>query len=568
MRERYNVDYPQQSPLIRETTRRNNKAKYGKEETLGLDWVQAKCKESLIKNLGVDNPLKNAAIKEKAHRIHIANNGGLGMASPKIKVKIQAANLKNNGAANPAHFKITNKENFNAPFITQNFIINGELQEPEARNYFNFQTIKPILKLLDSANAAYTRQPKGTRGQRDFFYHFLQIYNVKIDYERQIKPYRVDGFIHPNNFTQNLINDFKIPQNSKGLIIEYLGDYWHGNLRYYKPNGVNPKTSKKHIDEFEYTFKRFDDLVNAGYSILYIWESDYSKFGLKPLRLYADYGKIISNFLDESCINFTKNNDIFSIPEYSLELYIHRFDAYPKYTKKGIYNITKQASARGGRVIHIFEQYIKIPQKFEILKNIILHACGKTKHRIYARNLKIEVKKSPELKDFFNENNIAGHRGAEFGVCLMQGNEIIMAYSIGKPFFGKGKYDAEIVRGACKIGYSVIGGASKIWNYLIKNYNYNSIVYYVDLNCYNGQSMNFLEGCEYIGEKPGFWNYWVETQELKNREPSRHAEIMQKTRTGEIITITNAGTQVNVWYRSSKIPIPPSGLINTQKPKV
>ena len=37
-----------------------------------------------------------------------------------------------------------------------------------------------------------------------------------------------------------------------------------------------------------------------------------------------------------------------------------------------------------------------------------------------------------------------------------------MGYSIGDAYLGKGKYDAEVARGACKLGYSVIGGASKL----------------------------------------------------------------------------------------------------------
>lgn len=488
-------------------------------------------KETCIKNWGVDSYSKTKEFKET---VSIKNP----FYSKEWQARAHETIIKNAGG----YDAWIEKQRINSINFQQSLTQDEKLKIAEKREATTLERhgVANMFYAVDSTSKNETK-----------FLADIEKIGVNIVRQHKIGRFKVDGFISPDNFgNSTIVENFKIPQNSKGLIIEYLGDFWHGNLRYYGANEINPKTSKKHLEAFENTFKRFDTLLEAGYTVAYIWESDYLKFGLSPLRLYADYSKIISNFLNDNNINFVKNNDIFSIPEHSIELYIHRFEAHPKYTKKGIYNITKEASQRGIRVIHIFEQYIREPQKFEIIKNIILHACGKTKHKVYARNLTIEVKKSAELKDFFNKNNIAGHRGAEFGICLMQGDDIIMAYSIGKPFFGKGKYDAEIVRGACKIGYSVIGGASKIWNYLIKNYDYNSIVYYVDLNCYNGQSMGFLEGCEYIGEKPGFWNYWVETQELKNREPSRHAEIMQKTRAGEIITITNAGTQVNVWYRN------------------
>lgn len=50
------------------------------------------------------------------------------------------------------------------------------------------------------------------------------------------------------------------------------------------------------------------------------------------------------------------------------------------------------------------------------------------------------------MKDFFNKNNIQGHRGGKFAICLEYEGKILMAYMIGKAFFGKGKYEYEVIR--------------------------------------------------------------------------------------------------------------------------
>ena len=125
-----------------------------------------------------------------------------------------------------------------------------------------------------------------------------------------------------------------------------------------------------------------------------------------------------------------------------------------------------------------------------------------------------------------------------------------MAYMMGHCFFGKGKYEWEVIRGATKLGYNVVGGASKIWNYFLAEYNPTNCVYYIDYNYFNGNSLPYL-GLTYIKSQAGFKNWWVKTNEVKNREPLRHKEIMRLQALGEVIPIYNAGTKVYVWENNN-----------------
>ena len=214
------------------------------------------------------------------------------------------------------------------------------------------------------------------------------------------------------------------------------------------------------------------------------------------------------------------------------------------------YNKSKHFEEKGIRVIHIWEYEWDNPRQRPILENIIKNALGLNDKTIYARKCKIEVRPSASMKDFFQKNNIQGFRGGKFAICLVYENEVVMAYMMGHCFFGKGKYEWEVIRGATKLGYNVVGGASKIWNYFLTEYNPTNCVYYIDYNYFNGNSLPYL-GLTYIKSQAGFKNWWVKTNEVKNREPLRHKEIMRLQALGEVIPIYNAGTKVYVWENNN-----------------
>lgn len=214
------------------------------------------------------------------------------------------------------------------------------------------------------------------------------------------------------------------------------------------------------------------------------------------------------------------------------------------------FNKSKMCEEKGIRLIHIWEYEWNNERQRPILENIIKNALGINENKIYARKLDIEVRPSKEMKDFFDKNNIQGFRPGKFAICLVnkETKEVYMAYMFGHCYFGKGKYECEVIRGATKLGYTIVGGASKIWKYFTKNYNYNNCVYYVDYNYFNGNSLPYL-GLEYLTTQPSFKNYFIKTREVKNRDPIHHKEIKELEKQGLVIPIYNAGSKVYVWNR-------------------
>lgn len=219
------------------------------------------------------------------------------------------------------------------------------------------------------------------------------------------------------------------------------------------------------------------------------------------------------------------------------------------------YNKSKECEEKGIRLIHIFEYEWDNERQRPILENIIKHALGITEHELYARKCTIEERESASMREFFEKNNIQGFRGGQKAVCLVYQGEVIMSYIVGKCFFHK-QPSYEIIRGATKLGYTVVGGASKLWRYIINKWNDLPILYYIDYNYFNGSSMGSLEGLRFVKVTPSFKNYWIkhwktgEENVIKNREPMYHKEVMRAQAAGMGWPIYNAGTKTYIYEPS------------------
>ena len=215
---------------------------------------------------------------------------------------------------------------------------------------------------------------------------------------------------------------------------------------------------------------------------------------------------------------------------------------------------SSECENQGIRLIHVWEHLWDNPLKQKILKNIINSALGIINKKIFARKCIsefIDLKTcSKELKqeiiNFFDNNNINGYRkqGVQYCTILRYNNEIVHAFTWGHCFQNR-TVQYELIRGASKLGYNIIGGSSKLWKLFFQKIKPESVLYYVDYNFFNGKSIEHLNPKpKYISKCESLWNYDEIMEEFYNRKPMKHKEILENK---NIIQIPNAGTKTYIW---------------------
>ena len=166
---------------------------------------------------------------------------------------------------------------------------------------------------------------------------------------------------------------------------------------------------------------------------------------------------------------------------------------------------TKKCEENGIRLFHVFEDdwiYRK-----DIVKSMIKNILGKTENKIYARKCIIKEVNFAESKDFLNKNHIQGYCPSKVRYGLYYNNELVslMTFGASRHFVGNGKHEWELLRFCSKINLSVIGGASKIFNFFIRQNNPNEIISYADKSRSVGKLYTTLGFTKYNESVPNYY---------------------------------------------------------------
>jgi hypothetical protein len=139
---------------------------------------------------------------------------------------------------------------------------------------------------------------------------------------------------------------------------------------------------------------------------------------------------------------------------------------------------TKYFKERGIRIIHIWEDDWNL--RSDIVKSQISNWLGLTVNKIFAR--KCEVRVLDNVSDFLNKNHIQGVDHSSLKLGLFHNEDLVSVMTFNQ-FEGRKKMESggwNLSRFCVKLGFSVVGGASKLLDFFIKCWKPNRIVSYAD----------------------------------------------------------------------------------------
>lgn len=128
----------------------------------------------------------------------------------------------------------------------------------------------------------------------------------------------------------------------------------------------------------------------------------------------------------------------------------------------------------------------------ELNKISDLIAPASLKIKIPARKCIIREVDKNIASNFIQENHIQGNcNGIKLTIGLFYEDKLVQLISLGKPRYNK-NYEYELLRLCTLSGYSVIGGASKIFKHITETLGIKSIISYCDLSKFSGNIYSVL----------------------------------------------------------------------------
>ncbi|MFW5847868.1 MAG: DUF7487 domain-containing protein [bacterium] len=235
----------------------------------------------------------------------------------------------------------------------------------------------------------------------------------------------------------------------------------------------------------------------------------------------------IGDFLKENNIKYVTNdrnllnkNEIdILIESHKICIEINGIYWHSEYYIDKEYHINKliECNNKGYTLLQFFED--EIIENFDIIKSILKSKLGLISNKFFGRKSIIKHVNSKDCKKFLNENHIQLNVNSSIKIGLYYDEKLvsIMTFSKKRKILGKNNKENkyELLRFCNLLDTVVVGGASKLLNYFIKEYSPSEIISYANLRFSNGNLYDKL-GFTLLGNTPPNY-FYVVNKERKHR---------------------------------------------------
>ena len=470
-----------------------NLKKWGVDHYSKTDEFKEKIKKTNLENWGVDHYSKTDEYKERVKKTSQDNwNVDNYAKTDESKLKYKETCLNKWGVENYAKtdeykekIKQTNLENWGVEFYMQS----DEFKEKSKETLLSKYNVDHYSKTDE-----FKEKIKKTNLENwGFVSHTMNEDHRKHNYKISNNPFYL-------NYMGNTNNLFKCDCDSEHTFEILTTTY------YSRKNNNLPLCTKCYPLNLTPSFKELE---------------------LKEFIQSIYDGQIISSYKDELEI------DIY-LPELNIGfeyngIYWHS----DKFLNKNYHvNKTEFFKNKGIRIIHIWEDdWIN---KSQIIKSQIKNWLNITPNKIWARKCEIkEIKEVKIAKDFLNTNHIQGFVNSSLKLGLFYNNELVSIMSFdnleGRKRMQSGELNLN--RFCNKLNTTVVGGASKLFNHLIKNYNIKRVISYADKDWSSG-NIYYKLGFKKVSESKPDYKYLVD-KERKHKSNFTKAKLKLKEHISE-----------------------------------
>ena len=412
-------------------------------------------KQHYIEKYGVDHPMKSK-VTQQNHRNSMKAKYGVehALQSEEFKHKVNETMRQKYGT----DWALSNKEikakatetmveRYGAPTTLQSEILKEKMQET-MRSKYGYNNPMKISKFSERAKCTN-----------------LDRYGVEnpMQYEdfcRSAMKTRIEN--HGALWTEDMLEKARNtwmdkygidnPSHSEEFIAKAKQTCMN---KYGVPYGCLTDEAQKHVNRISKTNLRFGELLKSeGLDIQYEFYLDGKLYDIY-LPECQTLVEIDPTYTHNSCGNHWSST--------GLKLDYHL-------------NKSEIAAKHGYRCIHIFD-WDDVGKIVDMLK---------PKRRIYARNCRIFKLNNDVTSEFLNQYHLQGScRGQLMCLGLLFNDELVQIMTFGKSRYIKHP-EVELLRLCTKPGLTVVGGASKLFNFFVKTYEVNSVISYCDRSKFSG----------------------------------------------------------------------------------